>query len=384
MLEQTLIPVVDPSPLPAPYWVFKLLLNLTFFLHILAMNLLLGSGILALLAKWKSNTSEYSERLFYEISRMLPSILPATITLGVAPLLFVQVLYGQFFYTSSIIVGWPWFLVLGLLTAAYYGFYYASFRKREHSNRAAWAVSISLLLTTLVGFIYSNNMTLSLTPGRWSSKYFSSPAGWSLNLDERTLIPRFLHFFVAAIAVGGLLIAFKGLLRLKEEKDYARYLIRFGAKAFMYATMTQFLVGIWFLGVLPSAQRMLFMGNNYLDTGLLTLAIVGAIGTIVLISGALHCENPVPGLYSGTALTILVVGLMIVSRDMLRDAYLQPYLLSSPARIQWEVFPLFLLVFLAGLFVWLVMMKRYPFLQKKSQQEPVTAGAGTQKSSRVM
>ncbi len=384
MLEQTLIPVADPSPLPAPYWIFKLLLDLTFFLHILAMNLLLGGGILALLAKWKSNASEYAERLFYEISRMLPSILPATITLGVAPLLFVQVLYGQFFYTSSIIVAWPWLLVLGLLTVAYYGFYYASFRKHAQSSRAAWAVSIGLLLITAIGFIYSNNMTLSLTPGRWRSKYFSNPAGWSLNIDEGTLIPRFLHFFVAAIAVGGLLIAIKGLLRLREEKDYARHLIRFGARAFIYATMTQFLVGIWFLGALPSALRMLFMGNNYLATALLALAIVGAIGTIILISGAQHCENPVPGLYSGTALTILVLGLMIVSRDMLRDAYLQPYLLSSPARTQWEVFPLFLLVFLTGLFVWIIMMKRYPFLQQKPLQERVIAAIRTQKSSRAV
>ncbi len=384
MLEQTLIPVADPNPLPASYWVFKLLLNLTFFLHLLAMNFLLGGGLLALIAKWKSSSDEHSQRLFHEISRMLPSILPATITLGVAPLLFVQVLYGQFFYTSSIIVGWPWFLVLGFLTVAYYGFYYASFRTREHSNRAAWAISISLLLITAIGFIYNNNMTLSLTPLRWRSKYFTSPAGWNLNFNEGTLIPRFLHFFVAAIAVGGLLITVKGLLRLKAEKDYARYVIRFGAKAFMYATMTQFLFGVWFLGALPVAQRMLFMGNNYLATSLLALAVVGAIGTIILISGALHCDNPVPGLYSGTALTIVVVALMVISRDTLRDSYLQPYLLSSPTRIQWEVFPLFLLVFLAGLFVWLIMMKRYPFLPQKPSQGPVIAHEGTQKSSRAM
>lgn len=381
MLEQTLIPVPDPNSLPAPYWVFKLLLNLTFFLHVLAMNFLLGSGLLALLAKWKSGTNEHAQRLFYEISRMLPSILPATITLGVAPLLFVQVLYGRFFYTSSVIVGWPWFLVLGLLTAAYYGLYYASFRKRQHSSRAARAVAISLLMIVAIGFIYSNNMTLLLTPERWGSKYFSSPAGWNLNLGEGTLIPRFLHFFIAAIAVGGLLIAFKGLLRLKEEKDYARYVLRFGAKAFMYATMTQFLVGIWFFGVLPGAQRMLFMGNSYIATVVLALAVIAAIGTIILVSGALHCENPVPGLYSGTALTILVVALMVISRDMLRDAYLQPYLATSPTLIQWEVFPLFLLVFLAGLFVWLIMLKRYPFRQTPVS-EPVTAGA--QKSSRVV
>ena len=47
-MEPDLIPTLDPNPLPAPYWVFKLLLIVTFFLHIVAMNLVLGGGILAL------------------------------------------------------------------------------------------------------------------------------------------------------------------------------------------------------------------------------------------------------------------------------------------------------------------------------------------------
>jgi hypothetical protein len=371
MLDYTLIPISDPSPLPAPYWVFKLLLNLTFFLHLIAMNLLLGSGLLALLAGLKSGSNEYSKRLFNEIRRILPSILPATITLGVAPLLFVQVLYGQFFYASSIIVGWPWFIVLVLLTAAYYGFYYASFRTGENSGRAAWAVSISLLFIIAIGFIYSNNMTLSLIPDRWRAKYFSSLAGWNLNLDEATLIPRFLHFLVAAIALGGLFIAIKGLLRLNRDKDYAQYQIRFGAKAFMYATMMQILIGIWLLVSLPSTQRMLFLGNNYLATMLFALAVFGAVGTIVVVSGAAHCNNPRPGLYSGIILTILVVGLMVISRDMLRDSYLAPYLSQYSIQIQWGVFPLFLVVFLAGLILWLVMIQRYPFLKSNPAEKPV-------------
>jgi hypothetical protein len=371
MLEQTLIPISDPSPLPAPYWVFKLLLNLTFFLHLIAMNLLLGSGLLALLAKLKAGSNEYSKRLFNEIRRILPSILPATITLGVAPLLFVQVLYGQFFYASSIIVGWPWFLVLVLLTAAYYGFYYASFRTGENSGRAAWVVSISLLFIIAIGFIYSNNMTLSLTPDRWRAKYFSSLAGWNLNLDEATIIPRFLHFLVAAIALGGLFIAGKGLLRLKADKAYAQYQVRFGAKAFMFATMTQFAVGIWMLVVLPKTQRMLFMGDNFIATVLFTMAILGAVAAMVVISGSVRCNNPRPGLYSGIALTILAVGLMVISRDMLRDSYLASYLSPYFIQIQWGVFPLFLVIFLAGLILWLVMIQRYQFLKSAPAEKHV-------------
>jgi hypothetical protein len=153
MIEQAFIPTMDPNPLPAPYWIFKLLLNLTFVLHIVAMNFLLGSGMLAFLARFQSKRSDYAQSLFYEITRFLPVLLPATITLGVAPLLFVQVLYGQFFYTSSIIMGWPCFFVLVLLTLAYYGFYFVSFRKREDLGKTAWVVAIGLLLALIIGFV---------------------------------------------------------------------------------------------------------------------------------------------------------------------------------------------------------------------------------------
>src|SRR4030066_1191384 len=118
----SIIPVIDPMPLPAPFWLFKFLLVFTFILHIIAMNFMLGGGIIAFFARLFSK-SENHQRLFEDTSRKIPSLLAATITLGVAPLLFVQVLYGQFFYTSSILMAWPWFLVIVLLTVGYYGFY---------------------------------------------------------------------------------------------------------------------------------------------------------------------------------------------------------------------------------------------------------------------
>ena len=208
MMQSNLIPVLDPNPLPAPYWVFKLLLIVTFFLHILAMNFLLGGAVLALVSKWRLRKQVNGNRIFFDIAKKLPVFLPATITLGIAPLLFVQVLYGQFFYTSSIIMAWPWFFVLVLLTVAYYGFYYVSFHSGKQPGRAGIVMLFSVILVCLIGFVYSNNLTLSLVPSRWGAKYFANPSGWHLNLSEPTLIPRFLHFFIAAVAVGGLLLVF--------------------------------------------------------------------------------------------------------------------------------------------------------------------------------
>ena len=63
MMQTNLIPVLDPNPLPAPYWVFKLLLLVTFFLHIVAMNFVLGGGVLALVLRRRSKNSESGHRM---------------------------------------------------------------------------------------------------------------------------------------------------------------------------------------------------------------------------------------------------------------------------------------------------------------------------------
>jgi hypothetical protein len=363
MMEPNLIPSLDPNPLPAPYWVFKLLLLVTFFLHILAMNFMLGGAVLALAARWRSGDHHNGNRIFFDVAKKLPSLLPATITLGIAPLLFVQVLYGQFLYTSSIIMAWPWFLVLVFLTIAYYGFYFVSFQTEERPGRAGGVMLLSVVLIFIIGFVYSNNLTLSQTPSRWAAKYFADPAGWNLNLSEPTLLPRFLHFFTAAVAVGGLLLVLIALAKWKRDNEYARYVFQFGGKAFMYATMAQILVGIWFLASLPRDMRMLFLGDNSLATILLVLGVAGAMGSILIMAEALRDENVRLAAWYVSGITGVVILNMSVMRDMLRGAYLKPYFHPEQfiVKTQWTVFPLFLVLFIVGVILWVVMLERHGF-----------------------
>jgi hypothetical protein len=362
------IPTIDPNPLPAPYWVFKVLLVVTFFLHIVAMNFLLGGGVLALVSKWGSRKPDLGHRMFHDLARKLPVLVPATVTLGIAPLLFLQVLYGQFFYASSIVMAWPWFLVLVGLTIAYYGFYYVSFRGGREIGRAGALMLLSVLLIFLVGFLFSNNLTLSQSPSRWAGKYFANPAGWNLNLTEPALIPRFLHFFIAAVAVGGLFLVFLAWARWKADNAYARQLLRFGGKAFMYATMAQFATGIVFLATLPRALRMLFMGDNAAASILFLVGVLGGIGAIFLMSEAVRKENIRMAALYVPAVLAGVIACMCIMRDMLRDACLKPYFHPAQFAIhtQWSVLPLFLALFAGGAVLWLVMLKRYGLLASKS------------------
>ena len=177
MTAPNLIRTLDPNPLPAPYWIFEVLLLVTFFLHILAMNCMLGGATLALVAKWGPGKRKNRDHMFSDITKKLPVLMPAVITLGVAPLLFVQVLYGQFFYTSSIIVAWPWFFVLFLLASAYYGFYFVSYRNERQSGKAGLVLLLSVVFVLIIAFVFNNNLALSQTPARGEPSTLRTRAG---------------------------------------------------------------------------------------------------------------------------------------------------------------------------------------------------------------
>jgi hypothetical protein len=361
MIDPSMVPTLDPNPLPAPYWLFKLLLLVTFFLHILAMNFMLGGAILATVARFTSKGKAFRNRIFLDLAKKIPVFLAATITLGIAPLLFVQVLYGQYFYTSTILIAWPWFLVLVLLVAAYYGFYYVAYNGQRRPGPAGFILLVSVALVLLIGFIYSNNVTLMQTPTHWAAKYFASPAGWSNNLSDPTLIPRYLHFVTSAIAVGGILLVLLALVRWEDDREYAGYLFQFGGKAFMYATMAQFVIGLWFLVSIPRDLRMLFMGDNPLASILFGIGILGTVASIFLMSDALRKQNIRVAAYGVTGILTVVVLTMVIMRDILRDAYLEPsfHPHQFAVKTQWAVLPVFLVLFLSGVGLWLVMLQRY-------------------------
>ena len=128
-----IIPLADPLPQPAPAWLLWALLQLTFFLHLLAMNVVLGGSILVL--HWRASRrkegAEHRAEITRVFARALPVAIAAAVTLGVAPLLFVQVLYGRLFLPSSVLMAWWWLAVVPLIILAYYGAYALAFFMRK-------------------------------------------------------------------------------------------------------------------------------------------------------------------------------------------------------------------------------------------------------------
>jgi Na+/alanine symporter len=105
---------------------FRTLQLVTFPLHLLLMNAMLGSAGIALIQHFSKE--KMSEKLSKTISSALPVLLAFIVNLGVAPLLFLQVIYGHFVYTSAILMGLFRILIIPILVIAYFLSYLYHFR----------------------------------------------------------------------------------------------------------------------------------------------------------------------------------------------------------------------------------------------------------------
>ena len=344
-----LIPHPDPMPLPAPVWLLRTLLLLTFFLHVLFMNCLLGGTAFALVCMMRRRSSAFSARLASDLGHILPSVFAFTITLGVAPLLFLQVMYGQFLYASSILIGVFWLSVIGLLILAYYGVYYFSMKGQEHSGPATAVLAAVVLLLASVAYIYSSNFTLMLEPEQWLDMYRSNPHGWNLNAADPSLLPRYVHFVLGALAIAGMGLVVLGFR--KQDIAYRQWVIEQGSLLFTGATMVNFGVGFWFLATLPSTIRLNFIGGNGLATGLLGAGLLLPLAAIAHLIMAKGNKSPQRQVVIGVSCGVLTVAVMVVMRDQLRNlslaSYFSPYQL--PVASQWSIIAIFVVLFVAGL-----------------------------------
>ncbi|MBU2650704.1 MAG: hypothetical protein KKA81_07205 [Bacteroidetes bacterium] len=338
-------PEIIPTPdtLPVNWLWFEILLLVTFLLHIIVMNFIVGGSILTIFDSFRKKT-------FRDEVMTIPTLIALTINFGVPPLLFVQVLYGNLFYTSSVIMAVPWILVIPFLLIAYYGAYI--YVKKNGKSHAIAQVSlyISTAVMLIIAFIYVNNNTLMLDPSRWSM-YFSDPAGTNLNWGEPTLFPRYLHFIVGAISIAALGKALFYHYSRKADPELKEKQIASGLKVFGYTTIVQIIIGLWFLISLPKNIMMLFMGQNIVYTFLLILGIVLALIT-------LHSAFTRKLMFT-VITTIILLITMILMRDLLRHAYLEG--VFDPAGMtvtgKYSSLILFLAAFIIGLYSLYYMIK---------------------------
>ncbi|MCE1225805.1 MAG: hypothetical protein LWW87_04855 [Geobacteraceae bacterium] len=345
MNPATLIPIADT--LTAPNGWFQFFLMLTFPLHLFAMNAMLGAGLVAFIGHLYPGRA-YRE-LSHELAKALPFLVAFTVNLGVAPLLFVNVIYGHLLYSSTVLMGLYWLAVIPLLIIAYYMAYIYDFSFKKLGNLAMFVLLAVLVLLLTVGFMFSNNMSMMIAPASWS-RWFTTPDGSLLNLADSTLLPRYLHIITGSLAVGGLFSALYATTILKSDPEVAEAGRKLGMQLFSWLTLFQLGVGTWFLLSLPQQTLQRFMGGGTTATALLAVGILLAVAT--LVTGFKRLV--LPSLW----LTLPLVYVMSFMRDVVRGNFLAPYFnpTTVPVQVQWSplVFFLVTLVVGIGLVIWML------------------------------
>lgn len=197
--------LADPAGVPSHPVIFLVLGVVTFALHIAAVAVLLGSTGLALYARMKGG--EMWDRLGSTMAFTAKAATGAAIVLGVAPLLFVQVIYDPFWYATSMLsAGWT-IIFLAVLMVAYLALYrvHSLLHAEEGAVKNGGAVfwlAAALVLFLGAGTIMHMLANQALFPTHWLTWY--APAG---NADASgmqfngVLIPRLLFFFSLALPV---------------------------------------------------------------------------------------------------------------------------------------------------------------------------------------
>jgi len=354
------IPQLDPMPLPGPVWLLWGLLLLTFVIHLLPMNFVLGGSLMAAVARWRARgrTASHEARLADWFAHAMPVVIAATVSPGVAALLFLQVLYGRLFFASSIVMGWFWLAVVLLVILAYYSAYLLAFKA---ARPAAWQGPLAWTMWALflaVGFIYTNNMTLMLRPAEIAARYQADARGLQLNLNDLTVVPRFLHMLVGAVALSGLVVTILGVVRRRREPEFGAWATSYGALWFLVATGLNVIAGLAWFGTLPRETMQRFMGGDAFVTGVFGAGIIAglaAMGLMVLTAMSKRPAGPAAG---GVAATLVTIVLMVLNRNHVRQASLDAAGFAPAQWIapQWGPIAIFavLLVMAIACVVWMV------------------------------
>jgi hypothetical protein len=348
-------PAVDPIPLPAPIWLFKLLHIVTLSLHFLAVQMLLGGLLLAVvLSLFGSALSQVAARA---LARRLTVVMTYVINLAVPPLLFAQVLYGRALYTSSVLMGLYWISIIGLLMLTYWLLY--KFSARLEAGRSAWWVGLSAwLLAGFVARLLSTNMTLMLRPEVWRRMYSASAAGAYLPTGDPTLTPRWLLMLAGGLFIGGLwMVYLSGRSTFTAEEKH--FLAGLGGKVAALFGLVYLLAGLWAAGVQPAIVKAGLVAGTadhpvYRFAGLAGWGWI-ALVAIILIAAGIAGFVRIAAVWLGWVFAVLAL-LVEITFTVYRDGVRDLTLLSEGFDVwkrtvvtNWSVVGLFLILFVAGL-----------------------------------
>jgi hypothetical protein len=329
----------DYQFLSAPLWLVTTLHIVTLTLHFVAMNFLFGGVIIALYAGLRKR---WDDPALVKFARLFPSAMAATVTFGVAPLLFLQLVYPRQVYAAAIVSGWFWLLIFVVVIVAYYALYRASFGGQRTGKVGLAALGLALAGMLYVSLMYSSVFTMAESPLLIRSLYAQNQSGLVWNPDTGSYLLRWLHMVLGAVTVGGFCV---GMLGRNEPAAY-----RVGRQFFLGGMILASLAGIaYLLALLPILKA--FMRSPAI--WVLTVSIVLSLGT-------LHFFFKKNFVVSGAMLFGSMLG-MVYARHTVRLLQLAGEYDPASLRVapQWGPFALFLVCFIIMLAAVVYMLRLF-------------------------
>jgi len=347
----------SPLGYPAPYWFLVFFKVLGFTLHMIPMSLWHAGIILALLMR--SRGGEHARHLSDRLMKQMPIMIAAGVNFGIVPLLFTQVAYYKVFYPATILMAWPWFSIIIMLTLAYYGVYIYTTGLRDGNTHltplrraAGWAAAV---LFVVIGFIFTSAFVLmtkvEVWPRLWEKfSVAGAPLGIAHYASDPTSMPRWLMMLgLALMTTAAWMVVDTAIFAAKESQEYKQWAMNFALKVYTGGMVWFALTGSWYtLGAWQAEVREVMLSGSHLILTALTALSPGLPWLLILMQR----KNVTPSLALIAGLSqFVVLALNATSRQIVQNLELKPFLdvTAEPVNMQWSPLILFLVLFVIGL-----------------------------------
>lgn len=337
-----IIPGDIPLPLPTAgleflNYVFHGLLVVSWVVHILFINVLLGASLASVLFNKKGyrlNSPVY-DRVAYLLTT------PVTISenmgalWGVAPLLLISVLFTPLFYSASVMNSPQWLHIIygniaAFLLSYLYKFTWHSLEDRKELHIILGALSVILFFS--LPPVFMATVQLYFTPSTWTYETHF----WDALLRPDTLF-RLAHFYLASFAVTGVFMLLYGYYKRRGadplDREAGAVLVRTGKSWFLVPTLLNFCVGPLVLFHFPAYGVEAFFNSGY--HWLIVLTVVAVLyGGYLLLQDFFSDDLPPAKVWTVVGVMVVAVLSMATLRHGMRLSLISPVMAQSVAKAE--------------------------------------------------
>lgn len=323
----------DPAGVPFFPVVFQGLYILTWALHAAFVLLAIGALGLSLYGSTKQKTDN-NWKLFNPHLIMTGKFsVSMLILLGIAPLLFTQVIYDSGWYVANTLSGALVFMFIYSLIAGYMMFYWYSYANKKGTSGNTLIGFISFAILVFCGILMHNFSVESISPTKWTEWYAPNGVIDNSGLNFHIDIIRLAFMVSLVIPVTGIFMQnYSSFLSTRKDfsSEYLTFVKNLGTKmAVAGLLLSAVLFVVWML-----------------KEGLLLHPVVLAtiVSVVILLLAAKSNKNS----YITTAILVVVALFISGVRELIRYNIMSGLgydLYGYPMNLEWETIIMFLLTF---------------------------------------